>query len=279
MPAFYTYEEMHHGDMELFVRTPWEEQAFVPLKRDLNYIGKNMPENVFIHWCGTNVRSRKIAEEELKEWTNNLSGRVPFLWDNTIYSHYPFTSSSMFTSYENKFPENLHLKTAGNGMFVNGDVCLEVNRASMMTVNDFLWNSSVYYPKASLNNSIELLYGVENVDNILEYKNVELEIREKIGERELWYQADSLWKWIRKTRYTTEKNPFYYHLNYSRLKALRLQLKSSVPEPLPIEEFEQLMNDLVFKRKEIINNIQSNQNLSNALRQYSVKFDVNKITK
>jgi hypothetical protein len=279
VPAFYTYEEMHHGDMELYINTPWEEQAFGPLKRDLDYIGKNMLENVFIHWCGAKVRSRKITDEELNEWTSNLSGRVPFLWDNTIYSHYPFTSSSMFTAYDNDFPKDLHIKTAGNGMFINGDVCLEVNRSSMMTVNDFLWNSSSYDPEASLHKSIELLYGSDNVDEILDYKRVELEIREKIGERELWYQADFLWKWIRKTRYTTQKNPFYYHLNYSRLKALRLQLKSSVPEPLPLAEFEQLIKNLVLKREKIINHFKTNQHLANALKQYSIKIDTNNFTK
>ena len=277
-PAFYTYEEMHQGDMELFINTPWEEQAFGPLKRDLNCIGKNMPENVFIHWCGAKVRSRKITDEELTEWTNNLSGRVPFMWDNTIYSHYPFTSSSMFTAYENEFPENFQLKTAGNGMFVNGDACLELNRSSMMTANDFLWNSSSYDPEASLHKSIEILYGSNNISNIMDYKNIELEIRKRIGERELWYQADSLWKWIRKIRFTTEKNPFYYHLNYSRLKALRLQLKGSVPEPLPMEEFEKLINDLVLEREKTIDHFKTDQRLSNALKQYSVKVNFNKIT-
>ena len=185
----------------------------------------------------------------------------------------------MFTAYENDFPKDFHIKTAGNGMFVNGDVCLEVNRSSMMTVNDFLWNSSSYDPEASLHKSIELLYGNDNVNEILDYKSIELEIRKKIGERELWFQSDSLWKWIRKTRHTTEKNPFYYHLNYSRLKTLRLQLKSSVPEPLPLEEFEILLNELILKREKIINHIKTNRHLLNALKEYSAKIDINKITK
>ena len=94
VPPFYTYEEMHYGDMSLYLDTPWEQAAFGPLERDLNYIGKNLPPDIPIIWSGPWVRSRKITEADLTKWTDNLARRVPYLWDNTIYSHYPFTSSA-----------------------------------------------------------------------------------------------------------------------------------------------------------------------------------------
>jgi len=74
----------------------------------------------------------------------------------------------------------------------------------------------------------------------------------------VWFAADELWQTIRKTRFTTEKNPFHYHRNYSRLKALRLQLKYSVPEPT--EKFRHIKKctELFNTRKILLDQIEEN---------------------
>jgi len=252
VPAFYTYEEMHYGDMELFKDTPWEEEAFAPFYRDLKYIGLNMSRDVEIVWTGKYVRSRKITKEDVDDWTANLMGRVPFLWDNTIYSHYPFSSTPMFTAYDNDFPGDFSEITSGNGIFINGNAWSEDTKATVMTVNDYLWNSSKYDPNEAIETAMTNLYGKGLAEDISKFKNVELELRKKIGERELYFESDSLWKMIRKVRYIHTKNPFKYHFNYTRMKALRLQLNGSVPEPGLKEEFIEDCQAIAARRDECV---------------------------
>lgn len=256
VPAFYTYEDMNYGDMELYKNTPWEKEPFGFLKQDLNFIGSNMNEDVYIIWCGVNVRSRSISVDHINDWSLNLKGRIPFLWDNTIYSHHPFTSTPLFSAYSNKLPGDFSRRTAGNGMFVNGNADSEDSKASMITVNDFLWNSSGYDSLRSIQNAMKRLYGGTSASLLFEFKEAELEFRKKIGERSLWFEADTLWSIIRKIRYIHDKNPFHYHFNYTRMKALRLQLKNSVPEPLPKEKFNDGILQLDNKRNRILKKIE-----------------------
>lgn len=239
-PSFYTYEEMHYGDMELFIDTPWEDAAYRPLKRDLKIIGDKMNKDVRIMWTGPYVCTRKLTDEDLKDWTSNLSGRVPFLFDNSIFSQLDFTARTMFTPYQNDFPSDFGNKTSGNGIFINGDGVGESSRAATLTANSYMWEGDSYNPSVSLINAMTKLYGSDAVNIMLKYKETELELVKEIKQREIWSAADELWKSIRDTRFITEKNPFYYHLNYGRFKALRMQLKYSVPEP---DDY------LVFKKK------------------------------
>ncbi len=271
VPPFYTYEDMYYGDMALYRDTPWESDAFGPLKRDLKYIGLNLPEDVFVIWSGPNVRSRMITAADLKDWSANLQGRAPFLWDNTIYSHHPFTTTALFSAYSNSLPSDFERMTAGNGMFINGDANSEEMKAAMVTANDFLWNPAGYDAEKSLHTAMERRYGRESLDLLLNFKDVELTLRRKIGERALWFEADTLWDVIRKAKALTGKNPFYYHLNYGRLKALRLQLKYSVPEVQPKQVFIKECRELSAKRTAILNELKmTNAMMSGYLRSIAV---------
>lgn len=256
VPAFYTYEDMNYGDMELYKNTPWEKEPYSLLKRDLNFIGSNMHKDVYIIWCGANVRSRKITIDQIYDWSINLNGRIPFLWDNTIYSHHPFTSTPLFSAYSNELPGDFSKRTAGNGMFVNGNADSEDSKASLITVNDFLWNSSTYDSLRSIQNAMIRLYGEACTNILFEFKEKELQFRKKICERKLWFEADTLWSIIRKIRYIHDKNPFYYHYNYTRMKALRLQLKNSVPEPLTKEKFIDEILLLEKQRNALLNKLE-----------------------
>lgn len=257
VPAFYTYEDMHYGDMSQYDNTPWEQQAYGPLNRDLAYFGKHLPPDVFILWTGPNVRTRGLREADIEDWTLKLGGRVPFLWDNTIYSHHPFTNSALFTAYDNQMPEDLCKITGGSGMFVNGNLDAEEMKAALVTVNDYLWDPYKYNPDKSLENAMVRRYGKKLLNALFEFKDTELELRKKIGERALWFEADSLWTIIRNTRAITEKNPLYYHLNYNGLKAMRMQLKYSVPEPQDLGVFLSECKKLDDQRREILQKINS----------------------
>ena len=109
---------MHYGLLSLYKNTPWGEEIFRILKQHLGYIGKNMPENVKIIWTGPNVRSRKISQTDIDEWKSLLNGRLPFLWDNTLYSHHPFTAAPLFTAYSNDFPDEFNYQTDSKGMYL-----------------------------------------------------------------------------------------------------------------------------------------------------------------
>lgn len=255
VPPFYTYEDMNYGDMEMYQDTPWANDALKFLRRDLDYIGHNMFDDVFIIWCGPYVRSRKISKDDLNDWAFNLNGKIPFLWDNTIYSHFPFTSTPLFTAYNNDFPGDFSQLTAGNGMFVNGNADSEDSKAAMITVNDYLWDPANYNPDLSIKTAMERFYGKSVTPLLMQFKESELGLRKKIGERKLWFEADTLWSIIRKIRYIHDKNPFYYHLNYTRMKALRLQLKNSVPEPLQKEDFIKDCLALDQKRNDVLDKV------------------------
>jgi hypothetical protein len=238
--------------MHLYRDTPWEKDAFEPLKRDLNYIGKYLPGDVFVIWTGPNVRSRTISKEDLDDWTNNLMGKVPFLWDNTIYSHHAFTSTPLFTAFSNDFPAGFYEKTAGNGMLINGNINSEGMKVAAITANDYLWNPEDYYADKSLTTAMHRCYDKKLGKLLLEFKEIELKLRRTIGERALWFQADTLWHAIIRSKEITGKNPFSYHINYSRLKALRRQLKYSVPQPLSQQEFTEECLLLKSKRNDIL---------------------------
>jgi hypothetical protein len=253
VPPYYTYEDMNCGDMGLFKDTPWQEDAFRPLYRQLEYVGKTMPKDVFVVWSGPHVHSRTITVEDLEDWTRNLGGRVPFLWDNTIYSHYAFTTTPLFTAYENTFPRDFSQRTAGEGMYLNGDLAAEDMKVAAITANDFWWNPASYDPAASLRTAMTNRYGGKCAPLLLEFKQTELALRRMIGERRLWAEADTLWKVIRAIRGITDKNPFAYHLNYTRLKALQMQLKSSVHAPLPLPRFLEACHALDAKRRYLLN--------------------------
>ena len=255
VPAFYTYEDMHYGEMELYKNTPWEDDAYKPLYRDLSYIGLNVPEDVNIIWTGPFVRSRRITVTDINDWTYNLKGVIPFLWDNTIYSHNAFISTPLFSAWDNNLPIDFSSRTAGNGMFINGSANSEDSKVSVITVNDYMWNTQKYSPEESLDKAMERLYGKESTKILFQLKEVELELRKTIGERELRFESDSLWKIIRKVRYTHTKNPFYYHYNYSRMKALRLQLKGSVPEPIDKNKFVNQCLELDKRRNLLLNQL------------------------
>lgn len=273
-PAFYTYQEMHYGEMDLYKDTPWEDDAYGPFKRDLKIIGEKMSKDVSIIWTGPDVCSRIITDEDLFDWTNNLLGRKPFLFDNSIFAQFEFTARTMFTAYENNFPKDFDLKTGGNGIFINGDGVGETSKAATMTANAYMWEGDRYKPQVSLINAMTKLYGENSLNTLLKYKETELELVKTIKQRELWEASDELWKSIRKTRFITEKNPFAYHLNYSRLKALKMQLKCSVPEPESFYVFKSKCLEFDNKRWELIKEIErlSFVRLSYALQTEMVKL-------
>jgi hypothetical protein len=277
-PYFGNNDDANYGDINLYKNTPWEKDAFEPFIRDLKYIGLNLPENVYVMWTGPRFVNEKITATDLNNWTNRLEGRIPFLADNSINDS-SFSSPQIFAAWRNNLPSDFYLRTAGNGVFVNCDLSSEEQKASAVTANDYLWNPENYNPDKSLNMAMTNLYGKQTAEVLLRFKEAEMELRKKIGERQLWFEADSLWKTIRKVRFITEKNPSYYQQNYNRFKALRLQIKNSVPEPESKKEFMEICFSLDKKRKSILKELKkTNKELSTKIEKLLVELpDFNNI--
>lgn len=273
-PGFYTYEEMHYGDMELFKNTPWEKDAYGPLNRDLKIIGEQMNRDIEIMWTGPYVCTRVLTDDDILQWKENLQGRTPFLFDNTLYAQLEFTIRSLFTAYDNEFPNNFSEKTGGNGIFLNGHWVNESYRAEAMTANAYMWEEGRYNPEVSLIHAMRKLYGSENINLLLKYRDAELKLWKLIKQRELWFAADELWQSIREIRFITEKNPFYYHQNYGRFKALRLQLKHSVPEPMDVKLFKDKCMEIDNIRENLLKEIENRsfKRLSNDLRKEMIEL-------
>jgi hypothetical protein len=119
--------------------------------------------------------------------------------------------------------------------------------------------------------AMKMQYDPETADFLLKFKDTELVLRKLIGQRTLWYEADSLWQAIIDTKLATGKNPFHYHLNYSRLKALRMQLQHSVHLPSSEEEYLRECRLLQEKRDALLEQIETlNPGLYNYLKDISV---------
>jgi hypothetical protein len=261
-PAFYTNQDTYYGDMTMYKNTQWENDAYNPLKRDLKIIGENMPGEVQIMWTGPEVCSRTITDEDLNNWVNNLQERKPFLFDNTAFVQYEFTSRTMFTAYENNFPKDFNLKTGGNGLFINGDGSIgdgtgETSRAVTMTANAYMWEGDKYKPQVSLINAMTKLYGKKAVNTLMMYKNTELELVKIIMQKELLSASEEIQKSIQEIKSIIGLDPLKYQQNLSRMKALQMQLEYSVPPVGSFEDFRNKCEELDKKRKMLLKEIEN----------------------
>ena len=126
-------------------------------KPNLVKVCGSIPEDILVYWTGPVTRSRTISERQVREWTA-ATGRKPFLWDNTIYSHFqPFWVGYALNPYHNYFPPNLadlleagvHLNSTATELYLPG----------MLTFADFVWNPEGYGPERSIRNAMFLCWG------------------------------------------------------------------------------------------------------------------------
>ena len=85
-------------------------------------------------------------------------------------------------------------------MVINGDANSEEMKVAIMTANDYLWDSENYNAERSVMTAMQKRYGNELKEHLLKYKDIELILRKKIGQRALWFVADTLWGVIRKAK-------------------------------------------------------------------------------
>ena len=156
---------------------PWYLNEFIDKSRGRaeNYftdLSAMIPKDVAIVWTGNTVRSLSVDEADLFRYSS-LIGRVPMLWDNTLYArslsgnyggwpaYYPakVPLCNIFEPYDVKVPEDFYRLNDGRQMYVNADAYYDPYKIKYMTVADFEWNNGAYDPDFSLWKALVKTYG------------------------------------------------------------------------------------------------------------------------
>ena len=121
---------------------------------------KNIPQDVLVYWTGPVVRSRRIKKSQVEDWTR-ITGRKPFLWDNTIYAHFqPYWVGYAFNPFSNEFPDDFPDLLAGPGIHLNANAGPHY-APGMLTFADYMWNPEAYDPERSIKTALRLCWGEE----------------------------------------------------------------------------------------------------------------------
>ena len=150
-----------HPEAEILAVPGWPHYAGLP-QPDLISFCKNIPDDIMVMTTGYRTRSAKITAKWLKDWTA-ATGRKPFLWDNTLYSHLDqyrelVSGCYNFDAYQVEFPLDMPELLAGPGIHLNG-YASRVREPGVLTFLDYVWNPEAYDAKRSLWNAQILLWG------------------------------------------------------------------------------------------------------------------------
>ena len=128
-------------------------------KPELVTLCRLIPEDVLVYWTGLVTRSRHISERQILDWTK-ATGRKPFLWDNTIYSHFqPYWVGYSLNPFWNSFPSDLPELLAG-GIHLNSNAT-DLYVPGLLTFADYVWNPEAYDPERSIRAAMRLCWGDE----------------------------------------------------------------------------------------------------------------------
>jgi hypothetical protein len=136
-------------------------------KPELISFCKAIPEDILVMTTGPITRSKSITSDWLKEWTS-LTGRKPFLWDNTIYCHLDqlgrvFSGTYNLNAFEVSFPPDMPKLLAGPGIHLNGGA-REWWEPGVLTFLDYCWNPEAYDAEKSLRRARVMLWGEAAAD-------------------------------------------------------------------------------------------------------------------
>ena len=140
----------------------------------LREFGRLVPKGVLILWTGPHVRSRKIAVEQVRHFTN-LIGRKPYLWDNTIYARHA-KPTYMLDPFDSEYPNRFWEMTAG-GLHNNGGVS-EIYKTGCLVYGDYAWNPEAYDPVKSLDKALRMVLGEGCVADAKEFRDHYFAVRD-----------------------------------------------------------------------------------------------------
>ena len=171
-PPWYTNEFMDqsHGAAEVYFKELIDQ----------------IPTDIAIIWTGPTVRSLSIDKADLHR-IKSLLGRWPMIWDNTLYArnieskryggyavHYPgkVKMCNLFEPYDIYKPDNFHLYSDSQHIYINGISSSEIYRIKYATVADYLWNTAAYDPERSLWKIMFRSYGKAGARALLLFNDI-----------------------------------------------------------------------------------------------------------
>ncbi|MFO7707643.1 MAG: beta-N-acetylglucosaminidase domain-containing protein [Desulfobacterales bacterium] len=157
---------------------PWYANEFVDRSEGkaevyLKELTALIPQEIAIVWTGPTVRSLSVDLADLNRY-QDLIGRWPMFWDNTLYArnletsvyggfttYYPgnVRMCNLFEPLETDRPAGFHDMNDGRHMYVNATAETEAYRIKFATVADYEWNTAAYVPELSLWKALVNAYG------------------------------------------------------------------------------------------------------------------------
>ncbi|HID06442.1 MAG TPA: hypothetical protein EYP10_04765, partial [Armatimonadetes bacterium] len=145
----------------------------------LERLGKLIPKDVIVIWTGPVTRSLEIKEDDLERYATVI-GRVPMLWDNTVYAHRnrygydPRHPHYLFDTFATKYPSTFPERTLG--ITYNWNISNPIALVGGINTADYLWNPDAYDPQRSLRDALAIVAGSNCVDDLLAFREAYYEI-------------------------------------------------------------------------------------------------------
>jgi hypothetical protein len=146
-------------------------EAAPEMRRYLETIGRELPDDITILWTGHEVVSSSISQKELIDYSQMIQ-RYPLLWDNTVFREktpfgYPYIYAwYMYDPINLDLPAKFAEITPGI-RFNYGYDGSQMSRVANAILAEFLWNAENYDEDQALRHAIALIAGDDAVDTVL----------------------------------------------------------------------------------------------------------------
>jgi hypothetical protein len=190
----YNWLQKNYSDTRFEFCPPWYLNEFIDKSRGMadayfDELISSIPKDIAIIWTGNTVRSLAIDEVDLQRF-EQYSGRIPMLWDNTLYArsldgiyggypaYYPEKSvlCNLFEPYDVILPQKFQTMNDGGHLYVNGSSSTEIYKIKYATLADYLWNTTTYNPETSLWKVLVKWYGTTNASTLIHFNDTYFKI-------------------------------------------------------------------------------------------------------
>ena len=121
----------------------------------ISKFGQNIPGDVSVFWTGQEICSRVLTVHDTLELVRS-TGHKPLFWDN-----FPVNDCEMFQEMHMGaiMGRDKELYKYCEGIISNVMEYAECSKVPLLTIADYLWNPSEYFPEDSLNNAHKEILG------------------------------------------------------------------------------------------------------------------------
>ncbi len=123
----------------------------------ISKLSRSIPGGVSLFWTGRDICSRELTSREAIIFENSTLRR-PRYWDN-----YPVNDAEMFNEMHLGpiIGRDADLYRFSDGIIANCMEYFECSKIPLLTIADYLWNSTAYSPQASWKNALACVVGSE----------------------------------------------------------------------------------------------------------------------